>query len=190
MAEDRNDSRTAPAIQITLTTWDKHTKSFLEYINFTCNQTTHDLLQAELNAFRQTIATPSTDNPADLPKLRAKCTKIIMDNVPEHHTPRLKNALQIFLLAFGMVLAATLAIGLVLILAAKFTALLGLVTLATTNFKTLFATSFTLATIGGLLAIGSMFAPRQHAIRGWEKFNNAISTPEALAPLAQSPTNR
>ena len=171
--------------------WDTYAPAFQDEVREYKNEETNRLLQETLAAFRESLVAhqsnayredDSTPTPQpDFKKLRTDCEAIFADNLPAFQVPSAKNLLTGF---FMTLLAATLMImglGVVGITGAYIWSLLGVITIASFNFKGLAVT----AAIGGSLAASvvavSMFSPAK--VAGFH-LNNFVKKVE---PPAETP---
>ncbi|MGV3740280.1 MAG: hypothetical protein ACO1N3_03190 [Gammaproteobacteria bacterium] len=178
-----NGATPPPVNQITLETWDEHAPKFLEDLQFFTNETATNLIKGKLDEFRLKLANPSSEEPADFAKLRQDCGAIIAEHVPDRHTPRWQNTLSVFFKVLAVALLLALAVGLTIMLQSKVAAIIGLITIASFNFKALATTSLTIGSFGGGVAALSMFMPKFHANRGLDTFSKAVN-PEVIETSA------
>lgn len=171
-----------PVNQITLETWDKYAPVFLENIQLFTNETASTLIKNKLDDFRLKLEQPSAENPANFTTLRQECRAIIAERVPDYQTPHWQNALSAFFKVFLIALVIALAVGIAMMFSAKVSAIVGLITITSFNFKALATTALSIALGAGVATTLSMFAPKFHANLALTTLSNGVNS-EAPATL-------
>ena len=168
---ERDSSNLTNPNEALLKAWDRSLPAFTHDMARFGTQESTTRLKEVLDAFRRKLARGDQDYSFN--SLKGECHAIINAHVPLFKRPPMAETLTTFGRIFLTVLAVIMAINLINFLMIKITALLGLITLVSLNFKVALAYSAATGTILAGLSAYSMFKPKDNLNNSLEKFSRA-----------------
>lgn len=157
--------------EISLQTWDRCVPTFIGDIDAFANEAAANLLKTKLQEFRAKIENQT----ANFTDFRAECKEIIRTQVPESKRPPMTKMLDTFLKVFLIFFAAVFLLSLLNFILIKATALFGLITLTSLNFKVAAGYAAAIGGLAGTLATHSLFKTQTHLNNALDSFSQQLN---------------
>ena len=167
-----------------LAVWENQTPAFLANIAEFDNEATSALIKDKMDSFRRQLQNPTENGEPDYNKFSTECSEIFVQNLPSFQVPKAKILVSAFFISLLIIAGLIFAIGLIMIMAAKLAAVMGLITITGYHVKGLATTAAYLGGAGGTLMAIRMFFPQRVSTWALNAFTKSVKQPEAESTSA------
>ena len=182
----QNRTEATPLTLIVLAEWDRRAPEFLERVDAFENANTSRLIKEKFATFRSEL---ETNQDCDFSKFQKDCETIFNTNLPSFQVPPMTEFFKTFFKLLIGVTVGALLFGLIIMAQAEVAAFLGIITIATFNFKAMITLSAAIGSTIATLSAISMFRPAGLANKALLNFADQVTQKPEAATTTTGMTN-